>query len=1195
MTTTIYSVSSAAQLSAAIAAIDSASTGSGATFEIDIAAGATLTETAALPAIDLNGCDSLTIQGNGGALDGGGQYQGLNVTSGTVTVDNLTIQNAVVTGGANGGYGLGGGLYVGTGANVTLDDVTFANDGAVGGNGGTPGTGSGGPGVAAGADIFQIQGGTLTIEGGNLGVGTVTGGVDLSGNLGNAWGTGIFIQGSNTLTLAPTSGETLTITGVITDEHGLVSADVNEADLIIDGGGTVILSPELSNSAATANTFTGGISLDSGTLELTSAQAAGSGAIWFGYAGNGNPVPTLKLDAGAFTNGSFANCINGYDVGDTIDFAGVSAQSVAYNSQAQTLTVGGETVNLALQTYLTSSEVRFVTSSDGHGGTDVTLAKLANPTISGTVAGQTTTNGAALDPFAKVTICDPNAGASETLFITLSGSGTLKDGAGFSGLGTSGAASGIYVLQGSAACVTKELDALVFTPAAGAPNSSAETTFTLQDVSSVGTSTSNGCTTVTNTDAAVASVISGTVAGQVVGVAKTIDPFAHAVISDANANSTDAVYIDVSSGTLSDGAGFSGLTASSVAGLYSIKAQSAAQATAEVEALVYTPAPTTSPTGVSVQFVVQNSAGIVTSNSTTSLTVDPGPKTGAVSETLVDGTSINLTSAILGAATAGLQGDTLTISAVNGKGTLGSYALVNGQLTYTASSTAANTSVHDSLGYTITDEYGDTATGTVNFTINNPVVAPTISGTAAGQIVGAQKTIDPFAHVTIGDANANSTDSVYIDISGGGTLSDGAGFSGLTATSVAGLYSIKAQTAAQATAEVDALVYTPAPGTRSATSVGFELVDQDSAGLTATNTSTTLTVDPGPTTGKLAETLVEGTGIDLTSAVLAAATPGLKGDTLSITAVNGNGTLGNFALVNGELIYAASTPALTQLGANCTASDTLGYTISDQYGDTATGSVALTITNPQATTTSSSSNLLGSLLGSVTSLLGSVSSAATNLVDNLTSSFATLSGGDACTTVQDALGNACVTLGNGNDSILAAGLGNKITLGCGTDLISKGQGLETIVLGAGTDTVNLGGTCNNVTLNGSHATVCGGQGSDTVTVNGGSDNLTFAGSSSLASICGISSINICDLGSALTVKIGSSTQNDCITGFGTSDTLGVVDLLNGCGGYASTAQIMNNLHSDGHGGTMLSLGSNCSIDFAGTALSQLHASNFRIG
>jgi hypothetical protein len=69
------------------------------------------------------------------------------------------------------------------------------------------------------------------------------------------------------------------------------------------------------------------------------------------------------------------------------------------------------------------------------------------------------------------------------LTITLGGAGgTLADGPGFSGLTSVG--SGVYALSGTASAITSELDALVFTPKAGSPNTSATTTFTLSDLSS---------------------------------------------------------------------------------------------------------------------------------------------------------------------------------------------------------------------------------------------------------------------------------------------------------------------------------------------------------------------------------------------------------------------------------------------------------------------------------------------------------------------------------------------------------------------------------------------------------------------------------------------------------------------------------------------------------------------------------------
>ena len=82
-----------------------------------------------LSAVNLGSGSSLTIDGQGHVLDGGQIHRGLFVYNGAVTVENLTIQNAVATGGAGGsgnwagggGAGLGGGLFVASGGNVTLD------------------------------------------------------------------------------------------------------------------------------------------------------------------------------------------------------------------------------------------------------------------------------------------------------------------------------------------------------------------------------------------------------------------------------------------------------------------------------------------------------------------------------------------------------------------------------------------------------------------------------------------------------------------------------------------------------------------------------------------------------------------------------------------------------------------------------------------------------------------------------------------------------------------------------------------------------------------------------------------------------------------------------------------------------------------------------------------------------------------
>ena len=99
---------------------------------------------------------TLTIDGRGFALGGGGLHRGLFVYSGTVTIEDLTIENASAKGGAGasgggGGAGLGGGLFVASKGRVTLSNVNLTSDRATGGAGGIGVTGGGGGGGLGGA------------------------------------------------------------------------------------------------------------------------------------------------------------------------------------------------------------------------------------------------------------------------------------------------------------------------------------------------------------------------------------------------------------------------------------------------------------------------------------------------------------------------------------------------------------------------------------------------------------------------------------------------------------------------------------------------------------------------------------------------------------------------------------------------------------------------------------------------------------------------------------------------------------------------------------------------------------------------------------------------------------------------------------------------------------------------------------
>jgi hypothetical protein len=123
------------------------------------------------------------------------------------------------------------------------------------------------------------------------------------------------------------------------------------------------------------------------------------------------------------------------------------------------------------------------------------------PTISGTRGGQTTNGAAAITPFSGVTIGDANSGAVDTLSISLTGGGALA------GAGLTHVSTGVYTLTtGSAAAVSAALRALVFTPAPGAPDTSATTSFALSDVSSAGTSVSASGATVVDVIPAVPAI-----------------------------------------------------------------------------------------------------------------------------------------------------------------------------------------------------------------------------------------------------------------------------------------------------------------------------------------------------------------------------------------------------------------------------------------------------------------------------------------------------------------------------------------------------------------------------------------------------------------------------------------------------------------------------------------------------------------
>jgi autotransporter-associated beta strand protein len=180
-------------------------TGQAGTLSAAIAAGGNITFANGITTITLTGNLPLitanTTINSGGAtvtIDGGGTSRAFMVAGGTVSLNNLQIQNTKAQGGAGGagfnggggGLGAGGGLFVGAAGVVTLNSVNFQNDAARGGNGGI---GNLGGDVGAGGGALNGGAGGPTngsIQGGAGGGSITANGSPPSGANGGAGGAG---------------------------------------------------------------------------------------------------------------------------------------------------------------------------------------------------------------------------------------------------------------------------------------------------------------------------------------------------------------------------------------------------------------------------------------------------------------------------------------------------------------------------------------------------------------------------------------------------------------------------------------------------------------------------------------------------------------------------------------------------------------------------------------------------------------------------------------------------------------------------------------------------------------------------------------------------------------------------------------------------------------------------------------------
>jgi FG-GAP repeat len=194
---------------------------------------------------------------------------------------------------------------------------------------------------------------------------------------------GATIEGSAAGETLVNAGDTISGTGTIGDGSGKLALD-NASGIIQAAGGTLVLDTGTPiTNAGTLNATNGATLLIDDAVTGTGSATIGNGAtLELAAADSGSvvftgPTGTLKLD----NSPAFTGTISGFGAQDVIDLAGIAfgahttlGYSPNSNQTAGTLSItnGAQSVNIALLgNYMASS---FVTASDGHGGTMVSIA-----------------------------------------------------------------------------------------------------------------------------------------------------------------------------------------------------------------------------------------------------------------------------------------------------------------------------------------------------------------------------------------------------------------------------------------------------------------------------------------------------------------------------------------------------------------------------------------------------------------------------------------------------------------------------------------------------------------------------------------------------------------------------------------------------------------------------------------------------
>jgi hypothetical protein len=852
--------------------------------------------------------------------------------------------------------------------------------------------------------------------------------------------------------------------------------------------------------------------------------------------GAGNAA-TLDINNDAALPGTIAGFVGFHD---TIDLTALSDigndATTSFNAATDVLTVTGDNGSVALQLDAEDyTGVDWAAQNDGAGGTAVHVVPIVPPVISGTAAGQATTDEAAARPFASVGISDADPGQIETVTITLSSAanGSLSSNVG----GSYDAATGIYSITGSDAAVTEAVDALVFTPTPHqvAPGDTITTSFTIQVTDTAGATTSNNTTTVTTTAVNDTLSITNVVAALAEPNDAPATPFAGLTISDPDVGHIDTVTVTLSNAAGGALSNLGGGSYDAAAGVYTVSG-SVEAVNAALQGLVFTP---TTP-----------AEGFVSTTGFTVVVTGPG---GTASDDSISVTSVQQVLGLAGAAagnivislspdgssfplpTAGRDNEAVITDPSNGA----SYSLPAG---YQAAF----------LGGSANATLTDTSSGNA-LLVGNGGDDMLVSGAANDTILGgsATTTIQFTSAATGGMAFGGAGDAIILDAGRNDTL---AGASGTTAATIAGSSAVflsqgsdanvvdsganatlvggSFQSSFQLTAGATGAVVFGGAGSATIADAGSDDTIAGAAGTTSVTTSGSNTAF----FGEAGATTVVDSGQDNV----------LAGGSGASTFLLTSGATGS-AVFGG-----AGTAAIVDAGSDDTIAGAAGATSATISGSNAVffgqaGNVTLLDTGLGGTIAAGSGSTDITDVGSGAVVFGG--SGALNFVGG--TSGATIAGGS---------GSMSVAGGSGGTTLFGASGGAiRYTGDAGDLLYAAGSGNETLdASGSSTNDVMVGGQDR-----GGRDLIIGGAGNDVLAAGGGSDTLVGGAASHDVFVFFSSD--------------GGIAANDVVMNFSANDTV----WLSGYGA-AAAGDALSGATSSG-GSTTITLADNTRITFSDIA------------